>query len=89
MSPFLRQDVTRNLRVQVAHRANFLDRHSLGHEFLFHRHDLGLIGLAHNLVELSSYLFGRISGMQLLDDPVLCPNTGGICCRAIRSFQSP
>jgi hypothetical protein len=85
----LHQDVACNLRMQVAHRANFLDWHPLGHEFLFHRHDLGRIGLAHNLAKLTFHLFGRISSVQMLDDLFQCPNTVGSVGEQFAHFQSP
>ena len=69
--------ITRYLRVQIAHRAYFLDRHTLGHQLLLHGHDLSRIGLSDNFTELLFYKLRSSTRMQMLDN--LLENRNPMC----------
>jgi hypothetical protein len=81
----LDKDITRDLRVQIAHRAHFLDRHPFGYQLLLHGHDLGGIRLADDLAQLFLYKFRSGSRMQLLDDFLQERKFDAPGCQSIRS----
>ncbi len=56
------------LGVQVAHALDLLDGHAFGHELLFHGHDLGVVGPAHEFPELVADLIRRRAGVEFPDD---------------------
>ena len=44
------------LRVKVAHRPDFLNRHSFGYQFLFHGHDFRRVGLFYQFAAFAAAL---------------------------------
>src|SRR5581483_1468033 len=64
----LYQNFAGDLRMKVTHRVYFLDWHASGNQLLFHRHDLGGIGLSHYLTQLGLYRFWSLPLVKMLND---------------------
>jgi hypothetical protein len=64
----LLEDVSRDLRVEIAHGSDFFYGHPFGDKLLLHCDDFAGIGLPDNFAQLLPDLLGRMALMQVPDN---------------------